>query len=96
MQTFRKLPIRSPNSPATNQFSHSSTIRQCFRIRLQSALDHKRFGESLSDSNPGRRAELTVAALDAVAAYDWGTVARNVLSVYETVVLGRSTVDIVQ
>jgi phosphatidyl-myo-inositol alpha-mannosyltransferase len=46
--------------------------------------------------DPARRAELTVAALDAVADYDWGTVARNVLSVYETVVLGRSTVGIVQ
>ena len=43
-----------------------------------------------------RQAELTVAALDAVAGYDWGTVARDVLSVYETVVLGRSTVGIVE
>jgi hypothetical protein len=31
-----------------------------------------------------------------VADYDWGTVARNVLSVYETVVLGRTTVSIAQ
>jgi len=44
--------------------------------------------------DPARRAELSVAALDAVAAYDWGTVARDVLSVYETVVLGRSTVGV--
>jgi len=46
--------------------------------------------------DPARRAELSVAALDAVAEYDWGTVARNVLSVYETVVLGRTTVGITQ
>ena len=46
--------------------------------------------------DPARRAELSVAALDAVADYDWGTVARKVLSVYETVVLGRTTVGIAQ
>jgi phosphatidylinositol alpha-mannosyltransferase len=45
--------------------------------------------------DPARRAELSVAALDAVADYDWGTVAQSVLSVYETVVLGRSTVSLV-
>ena len=43
-----------------------------------------------------RRAELSVAALDAVADYDWDVVARNVVSVYETVVLGRSTVSLAQ
>jgi len=46
--------------------------------------------------DPARRAELAVAALDAVADYDWATVARQVLSVYETVVLGRSTVSLAQ
>ena len=51
-------------------------------------------GRLLDD--PARRAELSFAALDAVADYDWGTVARNVLSVYETVVLGRTTVSIAQ
>ncbi len=49
-------------------------------------------GRLLDD--PARRAELSVAALDAVSDYDWDTVARSVLSVYETVVLGRSAVDI--
>jgi phosphatidylinositol alpha-mannosyltransferase len=44
--------------------------------------------------DPARRAELTVAALAAVADYDWGVVAREVLSVYETVVLGRTTVGV--
>jgi len=46
--------------------------------------------------DPARRAELSVAALDAVADYDWGIVAQSVLSVYETVVLGRTTVGIAQ
>ena len=44
--------------------------------------------------DPARRAELSVAALDAVADYDWATVAQSVLNVYETVVSGRSTVGI--
>jgi phosphatidylinositol alpha-mannosyltransferase len=44
--------------------------------------------------DPARRAELSVAALDAVADFDWGVVARDVVSVYETVVLGRTTVGI--
>jgi phosphatidyl-myo-inositol alpha-mannosyltransferase len=46
--------------------------------------------------DPARRAELSVAALDAVADYDWDVVARDVVSVYETVVLGRSTVSLAQ
>ena len=46
--------------------------------------------------DPARRAELTVAALAAVAAYDWDVVAREVLNVYETVVLGRATVGVAQ
>jgi phosphatidylinositol alpha-mannosyltransferase len=44
--------------------------------------------------DPARRAELSVAALDAVAGYDWDTVAADVLSVYETVVLGRTVVGV--
>ena len=41
-----------------------------------------------------RRAELSVAALAAVADYDWDVVAREVVSVYETVVLGRAVVEV--
>jgi phosphatidyl-myo-inositol alpha-mannosyltransferase len=59
------------------------------------AADLARVASRLLD-DPARRAELSVAALDAVADYDWGTVARNVLSVYETVVLGRTMVGIAQ
>ena len=43
---------------------------------------------------PARRAELSAAALAAVADYDWSVVAREVLSVYETVVLGHTRVAI--
>jgi len=46
--------------------------------------------------DPQRREELSQAALDAVAQYDWSVVAKEVLSVYETVVLGRSGVRVVQ
>jgi phosphatidylinositol alpha-mannosyltransferase len=46
--------------------------------------------------DPARRAELSVAALAAVAGYDWEVVARDVVSVYETVVSGRATVEVAQ
>jgi phosphatidylinositol alpha-mannosyltransferase len=42
--------------------------------------------------DPERRASLSAAALTAVARYDWSVVARDVLSVYETVVLGGTQV----
>jgi phosphatidyl-myo-inositol alpha-mannosyltransferase len=44
--------------------------------------------------DPARRAELSVAALAAVADYDWSVVARDVVRVYETVVLGRTAVAV--
>ena len=47
-------------------------------------------GRLLDD--PARRASLSAAALTAVAKYDWSVVARDVLSVYETVVLGGTQV----
>jgi phosphatidyl-myo-inositol alpha-mannosyltransferase len=51
-------------------------------------------GQLLDDA--ARRAELSVAALDAVATYDWDVVARDVFSVYQTVMLGRSVVGVAQ
>jgi phosphatidylinositol alpha-mannosyltransferase len=42
--------------------------------------------------DPARRASLSTAALSAVEQYDWSVVARAVLSVYETVVLGGTRV----
>jgi phosphatidylinositol alpha-mannosyltransferase len=47
-------------------------------------------GRLLDD--PARRASLSAAALLAVAKYDWSVVARDVLRVYETVVLGGTQV----
>jgi phosphatidyl-myo-inositol alpha-mannosyltransferase len=44
--------------------------------------------------DPGRRSELSRAALAAVEQYDWSVVAKEVLSVYETVILGRSRVEV--
>ncbi|HYZ53862.1 MAG TPA: glycosyltransferase family 4 protein [Streptosporangiaceae bacterium] len=42
--------------------------------------------------DPERRAVLSAAAASAVSAYDWAVVARDVVSVYETVVLGTASV----
>ena len=44
--------------------------------------------------DPARRAVLSAAATSAVSAYDWTTVARDVLNVYETVVLGTDAVAV--
>jgi phosphatidylinositol alpha-mannosyltransferase len=52
------------------------------------AADLARAAGRLLD-DPARRAVLSNAALTAVAQYDWSVVARDVMSVYETVVLGR-------
>jgi len=49
-------------------------------------------GRLLDD--PAHRAGLSAAALAAVADYDWSVVARGVLSVYETVVLGSTQVAV--
>jgi phosphatidylinositol alpha-mannosyltransferase len=46
--------------------------------------------------DPGRRAVLSAAATSAVSVYDWTMVARDVLSVYETVVLGTAAVAVAQ
>src|SRR5271169_798036 len=49
-------------------------------------------GQLLDDAD--RRAELSAAALAAVAQYDWSVVARDVLRVYATVMLGRTRVAV--
>jgi len=49
-------------------------------------------GKLLDD--PARRRALSAEAASAVSAYDWASVAREVVSVYETVVLGASTVAV--
>ena len=49
-------------------------------------------GRLLDD--PDRRAAASAAAASAVSAYDWAVVAKDVLSVYETVVLGAAAVAV--
>jgi phosphatidylinositol alpha-mannosyltransferase len=44
--------------------------------------------------DPERRVRLSAAATRAVSAYDWSMVARDVISVYETVVLGTASVAV--
>jgi len=39
---------------------------------------------------------LSAAAMQAVSVYDWTVVARDVLSVYETVMLGTAAVAVAQ
>jgi phosphatidylinositol alpha-mannosyltransferase len=55
------------------------------------AADLARAARLLLD-DPERRAVLSAAAATAVSAYDWAVVARDVFSVYETVVLGTASV----
>jgi phosphatidylinositol alpha-mannosyltransferase len=44
--------------------------------------------------NPERRRELSAAATAAVSTYDWSVVAKDVVNVYETVVLGATAVAV--
>jgi phosphatidylinositol alpha-mannosyltransferase len=55
--------------------------------------DLARAAERLLD-DPQRRASLAAAAAEAVRAYDWPVVARDVVRVYETVVSGASQVRV--
>jgi phosphatidylinositol alpha-mannosyltransferase len=57
------------------------------------AADLARAARRLLD-DPERRAKLSAAATSAVSAYDWSMVARDVVSVYETVVLGTASVAV--
>jgi phosphatidylinositol alpha-mannosyltransferase len=87
------LPIVASDIPAFRQVLREGRAGELFAVG--DPADLARVTARLLD-DPGRRAELSVAALDAVADYDWGTVAKNVFSVYETVVSGRSTVSLAQ
>jgi phosphatidylinositol alpha-mannosyltransferase len=87
------LPIVASDIPAFRDLLGEGEAGELFATGDPADLA-RAAGRLLDD--PARRAELSVAALDAVADYDWAIVARQVLSVYETVVLGRSTVSLVQ
>ncbi len=87
------VPIVASDIPAFRQVLRDGRAGELFGVGDPDDL--ARVTARLLD-DPARRAELSVAALDAVADYDWDVVARNVVSVYETVVLGRSTVSLAQ
>jgi len=87
------LPIVASDLPAFRDVLRGGQAGELFAAG--DADDLARVTARLLD-DPARRAELSVAALDAVAGYDWGIVAQSVLSVYETVVLGRSAVSLAQ
>jgi phosphatidyl-myo-inositol alpha-mannosyltransferase len=87
------LPIVASDIPAFRDVLRNGQAGELFTTG--DPADLARNAARLLD-DPARRAELSVAALDAVAEYDWSAVARSVLSVYETVVLGRATVSIAQ
>ncbi len=85
------VPIVASDIDAFRQVLRGGTAGELFATGDPEALAAAA-GRLLDD--PARRAELSVAALDAVASYDWETVARDVVSVYETVVLGHATVEV--
>ncbi|HEY1702082.1 MAG TPA: glycosyltransferase family 4 protein [Trebonia sp.] len=85
------LPVVASDIDAFRQVLRGGTAGELFAVGDPESL--ARAAERLLD-DPARRAELSVAALDAVAAYDWDTVATDVLSVYQAVVLGRAAVAV--
>lgn len=85
------LPIVASDIDAFRQVLRGGTAGELFPVGDPEGLA-RAAGRLLDD--PARRAELSVAALDAVAAYDWDTVATDVLSVYQAVVLGRAAVAV--
>ena len=85
------VPIVASDIEAFRQVLRGGSAGELFAVG--DPADLARAAGSLLD-DPARRAELSVAALAAVADYDWDVVARDVLSVYETVVLGRAVVEV--
>ncbi|MBV9093308.1 MAG: glycosyltransferase family 4 protein [Streptosporangiaceae bacterium] len=81
------LPIVASDIDAFRQVLRGGRAGKLFAVG--DAADLARALGALLD-DPRRRAELSAAALAAVAAYDWSVVAKDVLSVYETVMLGRA------
>jgi phosphatidyl-myo-inositol alpha-mannosyltransferase len=80
------VPIVASDIDAFRQVLRNGEAGELFRTG--DPADLARAAARLLD-DPARRAALSKAALAAVAQYDWSVVAHDVLSVYETVVLGR-------
>jgi phosphatidylinositol alpha-mannosyltransferase len=84
-------PIVASDIEAFRQVLRGGSAGELFAVG--DPADLARAADRLLD-DPARRAELSVAALAAVADYDWSVVARDVVRVYETVVLGRAAVAV--
>ncbi|HLI41911.1 MAG TPA: glycosyltransferase family 4 protein [Streptosporangiaceae bacterium] len=85
------LPIVASDIDAFRQVTGGGQAGELFAAGDAADLA-RALGRLLDD--PARRAELSAAALAAVAQYDWSVVAKDVLSVYETVMLGRNRVAV--
>src|SRR5262249_62018010 len=85
------VPIAASDIEAFRQVLRNGEAGELFAAG--DAADLARAAGRLLD-DPARRAALSAAALAAVADYDWSVVARAVLSVYETVVLGSTQVAV--
>ena len=85
------VPIVASDIDAFRQVLRGGEAGELF-ITADAADLARAAGRLLDDAS--RRAELSAAALAAVADYDWSVVARAVFSVYETVVLGRTPVAV--
>jgi len=85
------VPVVASDIDAFRQVLRGGEAGELFAVG--DAADLARAAGRLLD-DPARRAELSAAALAAVAQYDWSVVARDVFSVYETVVLGSTQVQV--
>jgi phosphatidylinositol alpha-mannosyltransferase len=85
------VPVVASDIDAFRQVLRGGEAGELFAVG--DAEDLARAAGRLLD-DPARRAELSAAALAAVAEYDWSVVARDVFSVYETVVLGSTQVQV--
>jgi phosphatidylinositol alpha-mannosyltransferase len=86
-------PIAASNLDAFRQVLRGGKAGELFETGDASALA-RAAGRLLDD--PQRRADLSAAASDAVRAYDWPMVARDVVQVYEAVVAASGQVGVVQ
>ena len=87
------LPVVASDIDAFRQVLDGGEAGELFTVG--DAADLARAAGRLLD-DPARRAELSAAALAAVAQYDWSVVARDVIRVYEMVMLGRTRVAVAQ
>src|SRR6202044_3164320 len=85
------VPIVASDIPAFRQVLRDGRAGELFGVG--DAADLARAAGRLLD-DASLRSQLSAAALAAVADYDWSVVAKDVFSVYETVVLGSTQVKV--